>query len=312
MTSPDVTDEPVGGAEETIPEDRLPAYFWRDEQGRFVPNEVAAGLWAPNTISGRMVGGLFGHALVEEHGVPGYRLSRLNVDLFRSIPYAPLTVKTELVRAGGRIRVADARMEHDGKLISRATAVFLRPSQEPPGELWHGERVDVRAPDPNVPHPDMPPNPRVLGWPMLDDAQPLVSTGGTEKVARGGRWVRDRHAMVAGTPLTPLIRALMVGDMTSPTVHRGTAGIHFINTDFTLVLTREPVGEVFGLLTLDQHSNDGISCGLAHLYDSAGLLGTCMTTALANAGPLGEFVNDSSFNRRGPGDNGAGQPERGD
>ena len=95
MTSPDVTDEPVGGAEETIPEDRLPAYFWRDEQGRFVPNEVAAGLWAPNTISGRMVGGLFGHALVEEHGVPGYRLSRLNVDLFRSIPYAPLTVTTE-------------------------------------------------------------------------------------------------------------------------------------------------------------------------------------------------------------------------
>jgi len=119
---------------------------------------------------------------------------------------------------------------------------------------------------------------------MLPGAVLTAGPGPTAGVQRGALWLRELRDVVEGTPLTPLVRAVLAGDMTNPTTHRGTGGLQYINTDFTLTLVREPVGEFFGVLTQDQHAVDGVSFGLATIHDAAGLLGTCTTTAIANPG----------------------------
>jgi hypothetical protein len=275
---------------ETAPADpaapeRTP-YFRAVGEDTYLPNDVAAGVWAANSVSGRIMGGLIAHVLEREQSRPGYRLGRLTCDMFRAIPFAPLTVTTLPVRDGRRIRVADVLFSQDGTLIGRATAVFLRPAATPAGEIWQPERGHWPAPDPDAPNPHpRPVNPRIDGRPMVPGAAQADRPFGAAPVARrGGMWVRELNPIVEGRPMTGPVRAAMLADMTSATTHLGTGGMQYINTDWTLTLIREPVGEFLGVLAEDQHAADGISFGRATIHDAAGLLGSCTVTALANPG----------------------------
>src|SRR5699024_11163409 len=53
----------------------------------------------------------------------------------------PLVVRTEEIRSGNRIRVADARLLQDGKAVARATLVQLRRGEQPPGRVWRSGRA---------------------------------------------------------------------------------------------------------------------------------------------------------------------------
>ncbi|MBL7486645.1 thioesterase family protein [Frankia sp. AgB1.9] len=262
------------------------AYFRAADDGTYLPNDVAAGVWAPNSISGRILGGLVAHVVEREQARPGYRLARLTCDMFRTLPFAPVSLTTRAVREGGRIRVADVLLEHDGSLFGRATAVFLRPGSNPPGEIWQPDRGVWQAPDPASPNPNPNPiNPRIDGRPMLPGVVPPDTPLGPHRIVqRGGMWVRELSLIVEDRPMTGVVRAAMLADMTSPMTHQGTGGIQHINTDWTLTLVREPVGEFLGVLAEDQFGADGISFGRATIHDAAGLLGSCTITALANPG----------------------------
>ncbi|MGW0808960.1 thioesterase family protein [Nonomuraea sp. NPDC002799] len=252
------------------------AYF-RRESGLFAPQPLAAGGWAPNTVSGRLLGALAVQVLQEEQPESDFHLARLTVDLFRTVAFAPLAVRTTLVRKGGRIRVADAEISQGGEGVARAVAVFLRPSRNPPGEIWHGPRWEEAPPDASL----SPANP------VMDIRQ--SSADGSPEWTPAGRhrcWVRELWPLVANTEPTPLVRAALAADMASPLTNTGSTGLRFINTDFTLSLVRPPVGEFFGLEALDHQSADGISTGQATMYDQAGVLGSCAVTALASPAGL--------------------------
>lgn len=274
-------------AQDGPPDDRE-AYF-RFEADRYAPGELARGTWAPDTINGRMIGGLALHVLEREQAEPGFQVARLTVDLFRAIPYAPLVVSTDLVRKGRRVRVADARIAAGGDIVARAAVVYLRPSTEPPGQVWAPPRSwDEPAPDPSQPNPFAPPTAPVDMRPAFG-ARPDPT-----KAERGRMWVRDRHDLVAGIPLTSLVRAALVADVASPVANVGTEGLQFINTDVALQLARPPVGVFFGLEALDRTSAAGVSVSQATLYDEAGVLGFCSATAVANPGRLAVYHPDRS------------------
>ncbi len=95
-------------------------------------------------------------------------------------------------------------------------------------------------------------------------------------------WVR-RIAVVAGEPPSPFERAAIVGEQASFVTNWGARGIEFINVDVTLNLARLPTGTELGVEADNHLSDTGIAACTATLYDSAGPLGICTVSALANA-----------------------------
>ena len=100
-------------------------------------------------------------------------------------------------------------------------------------------------------------------------------------------WTRMFRPMVAGHPLTPFTRAALAGDIISSLTHWGTAGLRYINADYTVAISRLPEGEYIGLAAQSYYGNDGVGAGTATLFDSAGPIGT--GTVLALAQPPGAF-----------------------
>jgi hypothetical protein len=121
-------------------------------------------------------------------------------------------------------------------------------------------------------------HPGTAGMPPLEWEQP-----GVQKFA----WTRIFRPMVAGHPLTPFTRAAVVGDIISSLTHWGTAGLRYINADYTVAISRLPEGEYIGLAAQSYYGNDGVGAGTATLFDSAGPIGT--GTVLALAQPPGAF-----------------------
>lgn len=251
----------------------------------FAPSRAALGPWG-ETINGRLVGGLAGRALEAAHGAEGFQPARLTVDMFRPAAMTPLTMQTAGVREGRRIRVADASLAQNGVEVARATMVFLLRTEQPPGEVWSAPRPAGGPPERPA---DTPPDAPMAMWRESDgDATaPASPLPGWSGAGRKSVWIRENRALVAGEELTPFVRAALVGDITSPLTGWGTAGLQFINVDYTLVLTRLPDGEDIGLAATDHQSTDGVAVGTAVMRDRHGPIGSCAITALAN--PNGGF-----------------------
>lgn len=244
----------------------------------FVPAAHARSWWAAAMLHGRLLGGLLARAGEREHGAVGWQASRLTVDLFRNAPLAPVTVGTERVRDGRRIRVVDGTAVVGGQLVAKASLVLLRQAEQPAGRVPATPAWD--APDPEslpAARSRFPP----LAWRFTRDNDPARHWS-----AAGGRrlWLRETCELVAGEPLSPLVRAALAADSASPLAHASDTGLEFINADYTLYLSRLPVGDTVGLESGGHTSELGIAVGHCTMHDRSGPIGYCMTAAVANPG----------------------------
>ena len=94
-------------------------------------------------------------------------------------------------------------------------------------------------------------------------------------------WISEARELIDGVPLTPFARVGASADITSPFANGGDQGLHFINTDVTLYLHREPKGEWIGYEVSGHAASDGIAIGQCRVHDEAGLIGFSSVTALA-------------------------------
>lgn len=250
--------------------------FFTHDGDELVPGPHARGPWAPGMLHGRLLGGLMARAIEREHVADGLRLTRLTVDLFRSASLLPVRVTTERVRDGRRIRIVDATVGSGEGLVARACAVLLRRAGQPPGEVWAPPGWDVPEPA------DL--GPPVFGrspfemWRISPDEE-----RGEPRRGRHRLWMRENHDLVEGESPSPLVRVALAADMASPMAHAGSAGLRFINADYTLALSRLPLGDVIGVESAGHLSDEGIAVGNCTLYDTGGPIGYCGTTAVANA-----------------------------
>lgn len=249
----------------------------------FAPTGWARGPWG-DTISGNYLGGLLG--LIGERDLTdqtaGMRPARFTVDLMRPAAMRPVSVTTEVVRAGRRLLLADVVMTQDGKPIARASLLYLRPGEQPAAPRWS---VDVA----------MPPLPMMPGT-VPDNAPMLMYTAGRADAtpgdglaawAHGGPkyvWFHDVLPIVDVLAKTPFGSAAMAGDVASSLTGFGEDGLPFINADYTVSLSRLPAGQFIGLAALTHHSHHGIATGTALLVDEKGPIGTAAATALINPG----------------------------
>lgn len=259
-----------------------PAYFLPDGDA-FAPTAMAKGPWG-SSISGNFIGGILGHAIELVVDDPDLQPARLTVDLLRPAAMAPLRARTSVVRQGRRLTLVDAEVSQDDTVVARASALFLRRGEQPPGEVWTCPvAMPPLPPDSAGPTGETPlliwaygKNPNVSG-PSFDLTQ--WQHDGPKFV-----WLRDIKPLVDGEPLTAFTRTAMAGDVASSLTHYGTAGLAFINADFTVTLSRLPEGPDIGLAALSHSSHGGVGTGTAALFDRRGLIGSATATTLANPG----------------------------
>ncbi|HEX6470742.1 MAG TPA: acyl-CoA thioesterase domain-containing protein [Streptosporangiaceae bacterium] len=252
-----------------------------------IPAPHARGPWAPDMMHGRLLGGLMARAIEREHASEDLHVARLTVDLFRRVGMVPLRVTTRRVRDGGRVRVADAAVTTADGEVARASAVLLRRGAPPPGELWTTPNWDAPGPDELGP----PMNGAAFHlWPLAGQAAaggagpagpPPTPDDVWQSAARRRAWIREAHELVDGESASPLVRVALAADVTSPLTLYGTAGLYYINADYTLTLGRLPVSEAIGLESAGHLADDGVAVAHCTMYDSAGPIGFCSVTAVA-------------------------------
>jgi hypothetical protein len=260
-----------------------PSAFFVPDGDAFVPLPIARGPWG-QTISGNYVGGVLGHVLERDAGDPDFQPARFTVDLFRPAALAPVRVDTTITRQGRRLRLVDAAMTQGDTLVARASGLFLRRGEQPADEIWTTP-VNMQ-PVPPTPDP-IPRGLAMLVWTYGNNEHTPGPGFGLSAWEHDGPkyiWVRDIRPLIAGEPLTPFTRAAMAGDMASSLTHYGTGGLHFINADYTLTLSRLPEGPYLGLAALTHYSHAGVATGVATIVDEFGPIGSAVVTALSNPG----------------------------
>ena len=257
-----------------------------DDRGYFVPTDdglapvpEASSPWSTDMLHGRLLAGLAARAVEQHPDVdPDLRLARLTVDMYRFPPMAPHQVTARVVRQGRRVGALDVSITAGGNEVARASALLLRPGPSPATTAW-------RAPEWDVPGPDELP---ALAAPDGSEPPPgeweirLVNPGGFWSDERKQVWSRDNRPLVAGEPLTPLVRAALSADLPNPLANAGAEGLSFINADLTLFLARPPASDWIGLEVADHLAADGLAIGTCTLYDLDGPIGWSSVCAVAN------------------------------
>ena len=283
MTVVSTQDTAVAGASRDA---HAEAFFTVDGDS-LVPESLAQGPWG-QTLSGHIVGGALARAIESAVADPALQPARFTVDLLRPVRMEPMQTQTTVQREGRRLTLVDAAILQQGRVVSRASGLYLRRSDDPDGEVWS---PPVAMPPPPPVPADIPPGVPMLVWsygPSPQSPDPGVGAGEWEQAhAQKFAWVREIHPLVAGEPVTPFVRVAMAGEVTSSMTHWGTAGLRYINADYTLTLSRLPVGDFIGLAANGQFSSAGVASGTATIFDERGPIGTGIAVALGQ--PAGAF-----------------------
>lgn len=273
----------AGDGAGTRPAGRAEGFFDPDG-GILVPAAFATSPWG-EVLHGRLIGGLTARAAEQARAsAPELACCRLTVDMFRSVPLAPVTVTTRPVRQGRRIAVIDVTVEQDGDLVGQGRAVLLRRSEQPGGTFRPAPAWDAPAPAQLGPPRQQPQPSSGRRWTAPWELWPVAGAG--RPGLSEGLWMRDVHPLVTGEPLTPLVRTAMAADLASPVSHFSTGGLSFINADYTVYLGREPQGEYVGIQPSGHISERGVAAGQCVLHDELGAVGFVTTAAVANP-PMG-------------------------
>lgn len=245
-----------------------------------VPQGFARSMWSKDQMHGVAVSGALARGL-EQHlaalGRDDLSPARYRVDLFRPARMRACRVVVTEVRQSARLCLLDAELLQDGERVARASCLFLKPTEEPSGQVWEpAERTAAPSTD-EVPASDQP---RV---PFFASAEPWSQEFGAHQNAGRKQTWQTGVPVVAGEPATPFTTVASVADATSMVLHWGTDGVQHINTDIDLALARLPEGLEVGFAAEDRVSHDGISVGAATVFDRRGPVGVATVTAIANA-----------------------------
>ncbi len=256
----------------------LPEAFYRDlGGGRYGSSHATAGPWSPKTQHGGPPSALLGRAMEQHAPRPGLRIARITLELPRPVPVADLQVEVRTLHSGGRTELLEGRITADGRpvLLARAWRVVASPADTP-----------QLRPEPGPP-PLPEPQPRqAMAGAHLDGYLAAMEWRfepgrGFDTAGPGTAWARQRIPLVAGQEDTPLTRALTVADSNWAVAFELDHERRLvINTDVTLALHREPVGDWFCVRAATAASPDGSGLALGLLDDRAGDCGRVLQTLL--------------------------------
>jgi hypothetical protein len=248
------------------------AVFTRDGDA-LVPSIHARGPWDAGSLHGGAPTALLARAIEALETPAPMRCVRLAVEFPRAVPMEPVLVSARLTRPGRKLALAEARMTTlDGTEVLRAGATLLRRGDvELPAETAIAEAAPVPGPDEG----------RVDHWQGGEETEGFHLTAIELRFARGSwghgpalGWFRLKMPIVAGEEASPLQRAVAFADFGNGVSRALDFREHlFINTDLTVHLHREPVGEWVALDARTDLDRSGVGQSTSVLRDRQGRIG---------------------------------------
>jgi Thioesterase-like superfamily len=249
------------------------AFFDPDGDG-FVATPLTRGPWDKDAQHAGPPAALLARA-VEHELPPGFRLARLSVDILRPVPLGRVVPRVTGARMGRRVGRAQLALEADGVDVMTGTAVAQA----------------VADPELELPPPPATSLPPSLDPPEAGDTAPFFRVPWDEgyhtamawRFVNGGFtlpgpaqvWLTQRVPLVAGEQPTGVQRTMVVAD-----AGNGVSAwvdfdrFSFANTDLSVHLHRDPVGEWIGMdaKTIVQPTGAGLATTVLH--DRLGPVGT--------------------------------------
>jgi hypothetical protein len=243
--------------------------IFRVDGNRVTTSPNAAGPWDPNMQHGSPPAALVAWAAEAIPTTVPMRIARVSVDLMRPVPVAPLTIETEVLRAGRKIQLCAIRLCAAGVIVVAATVLKIK------------VQANELPPDATIEPVTLPGPAQSREEPADFSSSPFV-TGMSLRAARGrfgvpgpgAIWYRVDRPIVEGAAVSPAMRAVVAADFCN-----GTAAAldfrqwTFLNADLTVNFAREPVGEWILLDAESWIGPDGAGLSMARLADSRGYFG---------------------------------------
>lgn len=272
--------------------------FYIHRDGSYRSSELTRGPWDRESQHAGPPTALLAREIERLSGIGEDRadrhVGRITFEILRPVPIAALSVEARVVRPGKRVDMVEAELLSAGEPVIRARGWrLLRGEVELPSGLSSTEAdgAPARAGRPSgaTSAPPLPgeietsddffPTDWELGYHRAIERR-FVSGSFTEP-GPAVAWLRPRIALVAGEPLTPLQRVMVLADsgngISSTLDHREHL---FINVDLSVHLQRLPTGEWVGMDALTTPEPTGVGLSDTMLFDPHGPLGRACQTLL--------------------------------
>ncbi|MFB8006611.1 thioesterase family protein [Nocardia sp. NPDC056000] len=238
----------------------------------FHSTDHTRGPWSPEAQHAGPPSALLGHVIERCEPRQGFRVGRVAVEILGPVPIVPLIARARVVRAGRSVELIEATLSSEQGPVLRANAWRLRAAEPelgfPAEVLPTGTRPGPETAGRSVRFPSDQP----VGFHRAIEYR-FVSGSFTEP-GPAVCWIRLRHPIVAGTVPSPLERALAAADSGN-----GVSAVLdwdrylFINTDLTVTLHREPVGEWVCLDAVTYPERTGVGLAESRMFDEKGPVG---------------------------------------
>ena len=253
------------------------------DQDAYVPSEHARSPWDENALHGGAPAALMARE-VERLEAPGpMLLARFAMEFSGSVPMVPLHVAAEIVRPGKRLQIAEVTLSAEGTVVCRARATRIR-------------REDVEVPPRTIPVRRLPPpesaEPSEIPVSIYGHEIGFGRTGVELRFTDGAfveqgpatAWFRLKRPLVEGEEPTPTQRAVAAADFGNGMAAELRFDTHlFVNTDLTVSLSREPVGEWIALEGVTEHGPEGTALAASTLHDADGPVGRAVQSLYVTA-----------------------------
>ncbi|PRW65431.1 thioesterase family protein [Actinopolyspora mortivallis] len=237
-------------------------------RGRYRATEHTVGPWSDKAQHLGPVAALLVRGVEQHTAESGRGIRRVTVDVLGPVPVDEVEIRCEVSRPGRSVELVTTEISAGGRVAALARAWLMRRADTT--EVASDEARRLPAPESCGPMP-LPAGwsggyARALDWRNANTSEP--GPGGAAV------WGRPRLPLVAGERPSPLQRLFAVADcssgVSSPLPFEQWA---FANTDLTVHLSRDPMGEWVGLDAQTAIGPDG--AGLTHstLHDATGPVG---------------------------------------